>query len=170
MATSSAVGGREALAIYLNDHLLGATGGVELARRIADTHKSSARSATFERLATEIAEDRDSLTRIMGDLGVRVDQAKIAAGWVGEKVGRLKLNGRLFSRSELSSVVELEGMRLGVEGKAAGWRSLRAVAEVDDRVDAKELDTLLERAAHQSDELEELRMQAAATVFIAGTT
>lgn len=170
MATSSAVGGREALAIYLNDHLLGATGGVELARRIADTHKSSARSATFERLATEIAEDRDSLTRIMGDLGVRVDQAKVAAGWVGEKVGRLKLNGRLFSRSELSSVVELEGMRLGVEGKAAGWRSLRAVAEVDDRVDAKELDTLLERAAHQSDELEELRMQAAATVFIAGTT
>jgi hypothetical protein len=168
VATSTAVGGREALAIYLNDHLLGATGGVELARRIADTHKSSARSATFERLATEIAEDRESLTRIMGDLGIRVDQVKVAAGWVGEKVGRLKLNGRLFSRSDLSSVVELEGMSLGVEGKAAGWRSLRAVAEVDDRVDAKELDALIERADRQSEELEELRMQAAATVFIAG--
>lgn len=170
MATSSSVGGREALAIYLNDHLTGATGGVELAKRIADTQGSSAKAATFQRLATEIDEDREALVRIMEALDIRVDQVKVAAGWVGEKVGRLKLNGRLFSRSELSSVIELEGLRLGVEGKVAGWRSLRAVAEIDHRVDAAQIDGLIERAERQSDEIEELRIQAAATVFVAGAS
>jgi hypothetical protein len=34
----------------------------------------------------------------------------VCAGWIGEKAGRLKLNGRLRSRSPLSSLEELEMM------------------------------------------------------------
>ncbi|MGV9847844.1 hypothetical protein ACWDWU_03430 [Streptomyces sp. NPDC003442] len=39
-------------------------------------------------------------------------------GRPGEKAGRLKPNGRLRRRSGLSTVLELESPRIGVEGKA----------------------------------------------------
>ncbi|HEX3788470.1 MAG TPA: hypothetical protein VHW44_11460 [Pseudonocardiaceae bacterium] len=161
------IGSPDALAIYLNDHLAGATGGTELARRVAAGKRDSAQAATFERLAAEIAQDRESLLRIMGQLAVRTNPAKVAAGWLGEKVGRFKLNGRLLSRAPLSDVLEAELLRLGVTGKAAGWRALRAVAEVDDRLDRDDLDSLIQRADRQVDELEELRVQAAAAAFVA---
>jgi hypothetical protein len=54
-----------------------------------------------------------------------------------------------------------------VEGKAAGWRTLRAVAERDSRLDTGQLDELLARAARQSDELESLRVSIAAQVLAA---
>jgi hypothetical protein len=39
-------------------------------------------------------------------------------------------------RSPLSDLEELELLRLGVEGKAAGWRTLRTQADTDARLDA----------------------------------
>jgi hypothetical protein len=148
---------RHELAIYLNDHLAGATGGVELARRIAQEHDDAA----LTELAQEIEQDRDSLLRIMAALGVQQDYVKVAAGWLGEKLGRLKLNGRLFTRSPLSSLVELEAMSLGVAGKAAGWQTLRLLSEHDDRLDQAHLDELTARADAQRQRLETLRQQVA---------
>lgn len=153
------------LAIYLNDHLTGATGGTELARRLADAHPSGADATRLRQLAQDVAEDRAALIRLMGRLGVRVDQVKVAMGWVGEKLARWKLNGYLFSRSPLSTVIELEAMRLGVEGKAAGWRTLRSLADHDERLDAAELDRLTRRAADQIETLEALRVAATQRVF-----
>ena len=65
----------------------------------------------------------------MAALDVPVRTYKVYAGLVGERVGRLKLNGRLLARSPLSSLEELELLSLGVTGKAAGWRTLRLLAE-----------------------------------------
>ena len=87
------------------------------------------------------------------------------AAWAGEKAARLKLNGRLLTRSPLSSLEETELLRLGVEGKAAGWRTLRVLAERDSRLDAGRLDELIARAARQSGELEDLRTGIAEQVF-----
>jgi hypothetical protein len=64
----------------------------------------------------------------MAALGISVRHYKVYAAWIGEKVGRLKFNGHLTSRSPLSGLEELEMLRLGVEGKAAGWRTLRTLA------------------------------------------
>jgi hypothetical protein len=155
------------LGIYLNDHLTGATGGVELARRMADAQHSGEEAGRLRQLANDVAEDRASLISIIERLGVTVDQFKVALGWLGEKVGRWKLNGRVFTRSPLSQVIELEAMLLGVEGKAAGWRSLRAVAEHDDRLDVAELDRLIERASSQVETIESLRVAAVNRVFVA---
>jgi hypothetical protein len=152
---------RHELAIYLNDHLAGATGGVELANRIGREHDHP----RLTELARDIEQDRDSLVRIMDALGVERDHVKAAGGWLGEKLGRLKPNGRLFGRSPLSYVLELEAMRLGVDGKAAGWQTLRGLAEHDERLDRAHLDDLLARAEAQKQTLEELRRQAAAAVF-----
>jgi hypothetical protein len=155
------------IGVYLNDHLAGATGGVDLARRLARAHGDTEGDQALHRMATEIAEDRESLLQIMAALAVPVRRYKVVGGWLAEKVGRLKLNGRLFRRSPLSSVLELETMMLGVQGKEAGWRTMRAVAEHDDRLDVARLDELLARAQSQAAMLEELRMRAVEEVFSA---
>ena len=152
---------RHELAIYLNDHLAGATGGVELARRIAAEHEG----ADLTGLAGDVEQDRDSLLRIMAALNVPQDHIKVAGGWLGEKLGRLKLNGRLFTRSPLSYVIELETMRLGVDGKAACWQTLLSLSEHDDRLDRAQLDELRRRAEAQKDTLEQLRRRAVTAVF-----
>jgi hypothetical protein len=153
------------LSIYLNDHLAGATAGADLARRLAHTHRSSPDSAVVTRLAEEIVEDRATLIRLMKTLGIRANQLKVAAGWLAEKAGRLKLNGHLLTRSPLSTVIEMESMRLGVEGKAAGWRTLRALAEPNHRLNHDEIDRLIDRANRQIETLENLRVDAVAKVF-----
>ena len=89
----------------------------------------------------------------------------MGAGWIGEKAGRLKFNGRLLTRSPLSDLEELELLRLGVEGKAVGWRTLRAQANTDTRLDAGYLDELISRARSQAGQLEELRIRAASRVI-----
>ena len=122
--------GHKLLGIYLNDHLAGATGGVELARRVARSG-DAADDGVLRRLAAEIAADRDTLVEIMAALGVPVRGYKPYAAWIGEKAGRLKLNGHLLTRSPLSGLEELEMLRLGVTGKAAGWRTLRTLADRD---------------------------------------
>ena len=151
----------ELIGIYLNDHLAGATVGTELAHRIARHHDEVADRATLQRLAVDINADRRALLDIMALLGVPVRHYKTAAAWLGERAGRLKLNGRLRTRSPLSSLEELELIRLGVEGKAAGWRTLRELAETEPRLNQAWLDELLARARSQADLLEDLRVRAA---------
>ena len=146
------------LGVYLNDHLAGSTVGVGLARRmLASAEPGSERAAALGSLATEITEDRAALLRIMAALGVQVRGYKVFAAWAGEKAGRLKLNGYLLSRSPLSDLEETEFLRLGVEGKTAGWRTLRQLAGRDSRLDAARLDELIARANHQASVLESLR-------------
>lgn len=159
------VGQAELLGIYLNDHLAGATGGVDLARRAAGAHRGTETGRTLQRLGQEIDEDRDELIAMMGSLDVPVRTYKVYLGWAAEKVGRLKSNGRLLSRSPLSSLVELEGLALGITGKIALWRTLTVVAEGGTRVDADQLGRLLDRAQAQLDAVEALRVETAAELF-----
>jgi hypothetical protein len=157
--------GYRMLGIYLNDHLAGATAGTELAHRVARTHRAPGPGGQLKRLAAEVAQDRAALIAMMKALGIPVRAYKVCAAWVGEKAGRVKFNGRLLARSPLSDLEELELLRLGVEGKAAGWRTLRTLADTDRRLDPAHLDELMSRARRQADELEELRVRAAEQVI-----
>jgi hypothetical protein len=167
MATKTRQGTEAALlGVYLNDHLAGATVGLELVRRMAESAEPGSEPATvLKRLVSEIAADRTALITIMTTLGIKVRGYKMFAAWAGEKAGRLKFNGHLLTRSPLSNLEETEVLRLGVEGKAAGWRTLRAIAERDSRLDAGQLDELLARATGQSDTLESLRVRIAKQVL-----
>ena len=170
IATGTRRFGHDLLGIYLNDHLAGATGGLELARRVAASHRGQAADGVLQRLAAEVAQDRAALEAIMAALGIPVRAYKVYAAWIGEKAARLKLNGYLLTRSPLSSLEELEMLRLGVEGKAAGWRTLRVLAETDKRLDAGRLDELIARARRQADLLEDLRVRAAGQITGLGAT
>jgi hypothetical protein len=52
-----------------------------------------------------------------------------------------------------------------VEGKTAGWRTLRELADQDSRLDAERLDELIARANHQASVLESLRTSTAERVL-----
>ena len=148
------------LAIYLNDHLAGATLGVELVRRSRDSNESNRYGNQLSQLAREIEQDRESLLRVLDELEISRDLVKVSGGWLAEKLGRLKLNGSLLEYSPLSRLVEIEGLYLGVTGKLALWTNLehtrgKQIASVD-------LAMLMERAKAQRSRLEEMRTSAAA--------
>jgi hypothetical protein len=158
---------QDPVGIYLNDHLAGATAGLELARRVARSGQLPGDDGAWHRLAGELAEDRRALLGFMAALGIPARGYKVWAAWLGEKAGRLKPNGHVLARSALSSLEELEILRLGVEGKAAGWRTLRELAGRDQRITAGQLDELGRRAERQAAFLEESRVRAARQVIAA---
>jgi hypothetical protein len=116
----------ELIPIYLNDHLAGATGGVELARRIRDSNgKEQDFAEPLTRICGEIEEDREVLEAVMDRLEVSRERLKPIGAWVGEKIARLKPNGQLRGYSPLSRVLELEGLAMGITGKMGLWEALR---------------------------------------------
>jgi hypothetical protein len=146
--------------IYLRDHHAGAMAGTSLARRIAGSNEGTAYGDEIARVAGEIEEDRRALEAVMKGLGVSQDQLKDVAAAAGERLGRLKPNGRWRSYSPLSRLLELEGLGLGIAGKLALWRSLRQLhGDVVAGIDIPELEA---RAQGQAERVERLRLRAAA--------
>jgi hypothetical protein len=155
----------ELLPIYLNDHLALATGGRDLARRAAGSNQGTELGEFLTGLAADVIADRQQLADVMARLDVGQDQLKLAAAWAGEKLGRLKPNGRLFDYSPLSRVVELEGLIAGVHAKLALWRTLATAAADEPRIADIDFAHLIERANEQLAGLEAHHGDAAAAML-----
>ena len=146
------------LSIYLRDHYAASAGSVALAQRaLGATHP----------VAEQIARDRETLGAIMRKLEIRPSAMKVALVRTAERVGRLKLNGRLIRRSPLSRVLELEVLVLGIRGKEALWTALRSASREVEDID---LDALIESARMQRRQVDELRLSAAAETFADSST
>lgn len=148
------------LAIYLNDHLAGSALGVELCRRLRASNRDERElGAPLAELCDEIEVDRETLVRLMDQLGIRRGMVKPAAAWVAEKLGRLKLNGQLTGYSPLSRLAEIEGLVIGITGKIQMWRALeRTLGSSQAGFD---FDRLGDRAERQRDRAEDLHAIAA---------
>lgn len=153
------------LGIYLNDHLAGSNAGLSLARRCAAENRGNAVGETLRTLLPELEEDRATIIALLSALGQPVNPVKLAAGRLLEWAGRLKLNGRLLSYSPLSRVVELEALRMGVEGKMAMFQVLHRLQREDARLARFAFARFSERAARQKLQLEVLRLAAADVAF-----
>ncbi|MDQ4025273.1 MAG: hypothetical protein M3217_07260 [Actinomycetota bacterium] len=149
------------LSIYLNDHRAGAVAGVELAKRALGNNRGTEYEAFLEQLLADIQEDQATLERIVEGSNLPKSPVKPGLAWAAEKVGRLKLNGAITGYSPLSRLIELEGLRLGVQGKWCLWRSLKEARPEGTAVTDEELDALIERAEAQLDLVEEHRLKAA---------
>jgi hypothetical protein len=155
--------GARHLAIYLNDHLAGSTTAVELLRRAVGQYEGTPLGAFLAGLRAEIQEDRETLKSFMAANGVERQRYKVAAAWVAEKAARLKFNGALVRRSQLTPFVELETLAIGIHGKELLWRALREVAP-DDATSAQ-LDELIARAQRQHEDVERHRRAAASAAI-----
>lgn len=154
------------LRIFMQDHLAAATAGLELARRTRGANQGTAYADDLERIAEEIADDRQALEELMADLGFGSDRVKNIGAWTGEKLGRLKLNGRLTGYSPLSRVIELEGLVAGISLKLSLWDILLDVSEQEARLDRDRLRRLITRGEEQRQTVAALRARAARDAFL----
>ena len=150
---------RRLLAIYLNDHLAGATGWVELARRARSSNRGTKWGEALERICVEVEADRATLEEVMEQLSVKRNTAKVAGAWAAEKLGRLKLNGRLRDYSPLSRLLELEMLHIGITGKLELWKALQQT--LDSKLSEVDFPALIERAESQRQAVERLHLDAA---------
>lgn len=153
------------LGIYLNDHLAGSVAAEQVARRTLGAEREGPVAEFLRGFIGELQEDRGEVVALMERLGVPRNPLKSGAAWAAEKAGRLKLNGRLLTRSPLSLVEELEFLLLSVEGKVAMWRLLRELQARGSSFGEIDLQQLIDRGNRQRDELERLRVDAAARAF-----
>jgi hypothetical protein len=154
---------RRYLGVYLNDHLAGATGAIELTGRAVRQYEGSGLGAFFSGIRTEIQEDRATLEAIMARNGISHQRHKHAAAWLAEKLGRLKFNGALLRRSPLTPFVELEALAIGIHGKLLLWRALQA--QPPDPATAAQVDYLIERAERQFEAVEQHRIELGRTTL-----
>ena len=153
------------LDVYLNDHLAGSAAAVELVERIRDNNEGTALAAHMARLLGEIEADRDTLAVVMERLGVVRSTPKQVAGKVLETLSRLRLNERVTRSPEVSRLMELETLSLGIEGKVSLWRSLSEVVETRPELGEFDLPTLATRAVSQRAGVEPFRLEAAAAAL-----
>jgi hypothetical protein len=149
------------LRIYLNDHLGAAAAGLALARRTLRNNREGELGRFLAELVGEIERDRASLEQVLKALGAPRNPVKEGAAKLAERLGRLKLNGQVRGYSDLSRLLELEGLVVGVDAKRALWRSLQQTG----RTFPVDLDELVARAERQRDGLEEHRLAAARRAF-----
>jgi len=116
------------LGLYLSDHLTGSTAGVSRIERMAKAYSDTPVSSELDYVCAAIQRERELLKKLIHDLGVARRPHRQAAAWLLERVGRLKLNGRLFGRSPMTMVLEAELMRSAILGKLGCWQVLEELA------------------------------------------
>jgi hypothetical protein len=130
-------------------------------RRLADAERSAPDGAALGRIADGIDQDRETLSAMLRTEGIAPRRYKVALARAIEAVGLLKANGTIVRRSPLTSVLELEALRMGVTGKHALWSALRQT-ELSDRHD---FTALMERAGRQLEELEHAHARRAGVIL-----
>ncbi len=142
------------LTVYLSDHLAGATGAIQRLTQMTSQDAHLSVREELIALTSEVRDDRSVLLGMIRKIGVQPQRHKAVAGRFGEVLGRLKRNGRVWSRSPLTPLIEIEAIQAGVAGKLSLWQSLEAHANTLG-LDANRLVALQDRARRQLLVLEE---------------
>jgi hypothetical protein len=157
----------EFLGIYMNDQLALGMVWRELARRSQRNNSGTELGEALARVSAGITEDVETFQRIMRRLGIRINPVKLGLAVGAERLGRLKLNGRLRTYSPLSRFVELDTLAMGIEGKKLLWANLRDLAGLAARLPEIDFDALIQRAERQRAELEPFHVAVGTEVLAA---
>ena len=147
------------LAIYLNDHLAGATAAVELLGHLEQ--KTNAIGPFAARLRQDIVADRDELAALMRSVKIPVSTTRKAGGWLSEKLAELKVHFDDPSDGSLRLLEMLEAIAVGIEGKRALWTALTVAAEAAPELLILNYARLLGRVDEQRMQVEAQRLIAA---------
>ncbi|MGI9028960.1 MAG: hypothetical protein ACR2HP_03105 [Ilumatobacteraceae bacterium] len=153
------------LTIYLGDHLGGSSAGLALVRRCRRSNAGTDLDRVLAQIESQVEADIRSLEELMVRLEVAPSRLKKAGARLAELAARLKSNGRIFTYSPLSRVLELEGLTSGIGAKRSLWQSLLAVADQHPELDAGELRILVDQASSQYERVSIERDRAAASAF-----
>ena len=155
------------LRVFLNDHLSGLTGAVELAKRTrSNNDDEDALYDVLDALVDDFEDDRDLVEELLDEIDEPQDGFKKTLAVLGERFGRLKPNDGGTGYSPLSRVVELEGLLFMLEGSRVLWSSLDIIAEDDDRLDDYDFAARRQRAERRHETLDRFRRRAVEIAFI----
>jgi hypothetical protein len=149
------------LATYLNDHLAGAVGALELIEHFKTAQAGTPLERFLTQLQVEISEDRELLEALMVRLHIRESRTRQATAWLGEKVSELKVRLGNPADEPLRHLETFEALSLGIEGKRSLWLALAEAAQNAPGLQGVEYARLIERAEAQRRQVEERRLQAA---------
>jgi len=153
------------LAIYLNDHLAGSVGALEILDRLIDTYHDLAIAQFCREARGEISEDQDELREVLKALEMSESSVRKAGAWLGEKVSRAKIRLEGEGIREPGLVLALESLVLGVKGKEVLWRTLATVQAKWPTLKRFDFTRLRQRAIDQGARMDEQRVQAAGEAF-----
>lgn len=153
------------LEIYLDDHWAGAGAGENLASRLAGNNSRTRWAEALEDVAKRVGEDDRTLQEIRERLGVTGGGAKRKIAQIGERLSRLKLNGRLIGYSPLSRVVEVEALIAGVSAKRLLWTALTTAATANPVLAGYDFAGLEQRADEQLTVLRKFHREATEEAF-----
>jgi hypothetical protein len=155
----------ENLTSYLNDHLAGSVGALELLDRLIDTYKEKPLERFFIDLRNEISADQETLKELIASLGEEESTVRKAGAWVIEKFSRGKIQLGAKGENEMGLFLALEGLALGIHGKRSLWCGLATASETASRLRGPDYETLEKRAMEQHDRVEAKRLEVAREVF-----
>ena len=155
----------DSLGVYLNDHLGGSGAGVEIAEKLRSGNEGTPFGGVLNDLVLEIKEDQATLENLMDRLGIERSPSRQSAGGGLGKLRGLATGKQRTGSAELSRLMDIENLSLGIEGKLAMWRELQEVADMDQRLASTDLAGLADRARRQRETLERYRLQCAAMAF-----
>jgi hypothetical protein len=150
------------LQTYIRDHTAGAQHAIQLFEALQKAHAGTAFGHFAAEQFHQIQEDLAILENLATDVGAGDFQVKELAGWLADKLSRLKLAPL---EKPFHAFEALEFLSLGILGKRALWRTLRSVSCNYPELDAVDLDHLLERAETQYEATEIMRIQMAVRAF-----
>jgi hypothetical protein len=148
---------------YLNDHLAGSIGALELLAHSAKLYRGKPLGAFFADLEAEIKADQNTLRDLMRCLGVEESKVRQAGAWAAEKLGLARFVIAGGEPDGLGLVLVLEGLIIGITGKQLLWRALDAAnLPKAEGFDFKELQR---RAEEQIERIEAERIRSARRAF-----
>lgn len=155
----------ENLSSYLNDHLAGSVGALELLDRLIDTYKGKPLEQFFTDLRNEIDADQETLKELIASLGEEESTVRKAGAWVLEKISRGKVQLGVNGEEGMGLFLALEGLALGIHGKRSLWRALAVAAETIPRLRNRDYVELEKRAVEQHNRVEAKRLEVAREIF-----
>jgi hypothetical protein len=152
------------LAAYLNDHLAGAVGMLEVLDELGRVGNGDLDRFVHE-LRYAVTEDREELEALMRRAGIATSAVRRAAGWISEKAVEVKVRVDDPFNGAFRTFELLEIVALGIDGKRALWPTLRAIADAVPQVQGADYHHLAKRADDQRDAVEARRGEWARNAF-----
>jgi hypothetical protein len=149
------------LSSYLNDHLAGSRAAIHLVESIQAENEGTPLGDLMGRLGAAIESDRHTLEGLMTRLGIEPSSAKQAAGWMLERLSRLRFAEKVTGSAATSRLMQLETLSIGIEGKRLLWKALKELTQAAAGSEGVDFDSLIARAESQRQEIEPFRLEAA---------
>lgn len=153
------------LGAYLSDHLAGSVAAIDLIEKLREQNERTPLAAFMTGLKPEIEADQAVLKQLIDKVGEPKNPVKLAGGWVLGKLTRVRFDERVTRSVDLSRLLELEMLSVGIEGKLCLWRALRQLTGSRPELAALDLEALIGEAEEQRRGVEVHRVEAAVRAF-----